>query len=329
MTVETATYISDLNTANPGASDLKAEGDDHLRLIKTTVKATFPAVTGAVTPTHTELNFVDGVTSAIQNQIDTKAPKDSPTFTGTVTAAAVTTTGNTILGNAQADTLNVGNGDIVKDASGNVGLGGSSAGGALEIIRASGDPYIRITNGTVQAYMQASNGSSVVVFGSLSNHPVSLFTNSATRLTVTADGRFYGASLHNNAGSVAGATNQYIASGTYTPTVTGVTNYTSSTPRAAQWVRVGNVVTVSAQIDVTTTAASAQATIGVSLPIASSLANSWELVGTMVQTSVAGTAYPVGTVNADATNDRANVDWTTTSSGVARTMTLTFTYVVL
>ena len=45
------------------------------------------------------------------------------TFTGTVGAVDVTTTGNTILGNASTDTLNVGNGGLVKDASGNVGIG--------------------------------------------------------------------------------------------------------------------------------------------------------------------------------------------------------------
>ena len=39
----------------------------------------------ALTATATELNYVDGVTSAIQTQIDTKAPSNSPTFTGTVT----------------------------------------------------------------------------------------------------------------------------------------------------------------------------------------------------------------------------------------------------
>ena len=56
MTVETATYISDLNAALPGATDLESEGDDHLRLIKSTVKATFANVTATVTPTHTQLN---------------------------------------------------------------------------------------------------------------------------------------------------------------------------------------------------------------------------------------------------------------------------------
>jgi len=39
----------------------------------------------SVLPTGTELNYVDGVTSAIQTQIDTKSPTASPTFTGTVT----------------------------------------------------------------------------------------------------------------------------------------------------------------------------------------------------------------------------------------------------
>jgi hypothetical protein len=35
----------------------------------------------------------------------------------------LTTTGNTILGDASTDTLNVGNGGLIKDASGNVGIG--------------------------------------------------------------------------------------------------------------------------------------------------------------------------------------------------------------
>ena len=39
---------------------------------------------------------------------------------------ALTTTGNTILGDASTDTLNVGNGGLVKDASGNVGIGTAS-----------------------------------------------------------------------------------------------------------------------------------------------------------------------------------------------------------
>ena len=44
----------------------------------------------AVTATAAELNYVDGVTSNIQTQLDAKAPLASPTFTGTVTTAGLT-----------------------------------------------------------------------------------------------------------------------------------------------------------------------------------------------------------------------------------------------
>lgn len=45
-----------------------------------------------------------------------------PSTGGAASFTDLTTTGNTTLGNASTDTLNVGNGGIVKDASGNVGL---------------------------------------------------------------------------------------------------------------------------------------------------------------------------------------------------------------
>lgn len=88
MALETGTYISDLNTSNPAAADGMVDGDNHIRLLKSTIKATFPAITGAVTPTHTELNFVDGVTSAIQTQLDAKQPLD----TDLTTLASLTAT---------------------------------------------------------------------------------------------------------------------------------------------------------------------------------------------------------------------------------------------
>jgi len=75
---------------------------------------------------------------------------------GTVTSASFgaitnfTTTGNTILGDASTDTLNVGNGDLVKDASGNVGIGTSSPTVRLNVSKdgGSGDAgqFVRITD---------------------------------------------------------------------------------------------------------------------------------------------------------------------------------------
>ena len=46
------------------------------------------AIPAPSTISSAELGYLDGVTSAIQTQIDTKAPLASPTFTGTVTIPA-------------------------------------------------------------------------------------------------------------------------------------------------------------------------------------------------------------------------------------------------
>lgn len=48
MALEAAAFINDLVVANPvGGTDTKAFGDDHLRLLKTVLKASFPGVTAA------------------------------------------------------------------------------------------------------------------------------------------------------------------------------------------------------------------------------------------------------------------------------------------
>lgn len=83
MTVESATYINSLNALWPLAGDSRAEGDDHIRLVKAAIKATWANVTGAVTATHTQMNHLVGVTSAIQTQLDAKGAVAGQTWTGT------------------------------------------------------------------------------------------------------------------------------------------------------------------------------------------------------------------------------------------------------
>lgn len=61
MSLESGTYISDLNTANPAAGDPKAQGDDHIRLIKTLIKNSFPNITGAMTASQAEANTIVGI----------------------------------------------------------------------------------------------------------------------------------------------------------------------------------------------------------------------------------------------------------------------------
>ena len=82
-------YIDDLNSANPAAGDNVSEGDDHIRGIKNVLKTTFPNIDGAINATDTELNYVDGVTSAIQTQLDAKV--SNATHTGDVTGSGALT----------------------------------------------------------------------------------------------------------------------------------------------------------------------------------------------------------------------------------------------
>lgn len=65
MTVEAATYISELNTAYPEAGSAYQDVDNHLRLLKSVQKASFPSVSGPVTASHTELSLLAGATGTI------------------------------------------------------------------------------------------------------------------------------------------------------------------------------------------------------------------------------------------------------------------------
>jgi hypothetical protein len=88
MGLETFTFISSFNTANPvGATDPKSAGDNHIRGMKAAILATFAAITGAVTASHTELNNLTGVTG--KTGTGNLVLSASPTLTGTVTAGTV------------------------------------------------------------------------------------------------------------------------------------------------------------------------------------------------------------------------------------------------
>lgn len=58
MPLETGTYISDLNPANPLTTDQKKFGDDHFRLIKNVLQNTFPNANGAINPTPAQFNLL-------------------------------------------------------------------------------------------------------------------------------------------------------------------------------------------------------------------------------------------------------------------------------
>jgi len=144
-------------------------------------------------------------------------------------------------------------------------------------------------------------------------------------LNITPDGRLYGTALHNNAGAVTGATNQYIASGTYTPTLTNVTNVAASTARLCTWLRVGNSVRVWGQLDIDLTTTLLASEIGVSLPIASALTTAYQLAGT----ANALASQSNWGIQADAANDRAQFKATGIVPVTNDTYTFDFGYEVL
>jgi microcystin-dependent protein len=56
MPLESASFISGLAPSNPASTDLIRQSDDHIRLIKAVLKATFPNLNAPVTSTPAQLN---------------------------------------------------------------------------------------------------------------------------------------------------------------------------------------------------------------------------------------------------------------------------------
>lgn len=71
MATEVSTYIDGLDSSRPGAAEPVAEGDDHLRLVKANLKATFVGETGdrwdeALTVGPVKINAMPGRVDAIE-----------------------------------------------------------------------------------------------------------------------------------------------------------------------------------------------------------------------------------------------------------------------
>lgn len=74
MTIETsANFISELNENYPKREDLIKEGDDHLRLIKSVLKNSFPNVDSQVTASSSNINLLtDAVTATAAKNVTFK-----------------------------------------------------------------------------------------------------------------------------------------------------------------------------------------------------------------------------------------------------------------
>jgi hypothetical protein len=115
------------------------------------------------------------------------------------------------------------------------------------------------------------------------------------------------------------------SSGTYTPTATSITNIASSTPRKSNWSKVGNIVTVSGSVTITTSAIGLTQ-LGLSLPIFSNFATIYEGAGNVIAT---GTTTHSGIVYSDVANDYVVIEFRHAGALGADDFRFTYSYEIL
>jgi hypothetical protein len=153
----------------------------------------------AISPTGTGTVTINPATASTMNNV---AIGGSTPLAGTFTA--LTSTGNTILGDASTDTLNVGNGGLIKNASGNVGVNTSvipttfCTYGAIANVGATSSSAFTgtasIVNSSAASAAAGTHGSSLVFAQSwTSGGPTSVIaTGQITGVKIANDGSFGG-----------------------------------------------------------------------------------------------------------------------------------------
>ena len=176
-----------VNTTNKSVhvhDNVTAGGFEAARADMDNVTSSSILTAAGITATTAELNYVDGVTSAIQTQIDGKAGTASPTFTGTLTTANLTATGTTTLAGASTS-ADITFGDNDKAIFG--------AGSDLQIYHDGSDSFITDTGaGNLQIWggnfrLRSSDGSEAVIDGN-SGGAVTLYYDNAAKLATTSTG---------------------------------------------------------------------------------------------------------------------------------------------
>lgn len=118
-------------------------------------------------------------------------------------------------------------------------------------------------------------------------------------------------------------------SGTYTPTLTAVTNVASATGGTGMYIRIGNVVSVTGSLTLDPTAGSTATIIGVSLPIASNFTLASDLFGMPSGFHIdwASATTTVG-VLADPTSDRAEIRFQNVATHTSQPFYFHFQYII-
>ncbi|MGB2046147.1 MAG: hypothetical protein ACPHUD_10475, partial [Porticoccaceae bacterium] len=176
-----------VNTTNKSVhvhDNVTAGGFEAARADMDNVTSSSILTAAGITATTAELNYVDGVTSSIQTQLDGKAGTASPTFTGTLTTANLTATGTTTLAGASTS-ADITFGDNDKAIFG--------AGSDLQIYHdAGGDSYIK-ESGSGNLYLEATNlrvktANNETYIAANQDGAVTLYYNNSLKLATTSTG---------------------------------------------------------------------------------------------------------------------------------------------
>lgn len=107
MGLESATYVGELNALNPdGANDPKSQGDNHIKMIKAALQATFPGMVGRAWRTQTKSGNY------------TVLSTDNMSLLNCTTALTLSLTAAITLGNGHLFLVSANGGDVTIDPNG-------------------------------------------------------------------------------------------------------------------------------------------------------------------------------------------------------------------
>lgn len=115
-------------------------------------------------------------------------------------------------------------------------------------------------------------------------------------------------------------------SGTYTPTITNITNAASYTAKQCQYMRVGSTVTVSGLVQAVKATATGIVTISLTLPITSTFSSSYSAGGTGSGISN-GAAY-IFPINARSGTSTVAISYVADNTTISTDCTFSFTYLI-
>jgi hypothetical protein len=233
----------------------------------------------------------------------------------TASTGAFTTLSYTSTLTGGTGVIAIGTNQIYKDASGFVGLGTATPtdtigfGRIIDIQSATGaGVYLRDSDvpTTSYTYLGYAGSNSTAYIWNVGNGAILFGTNDVQRLSISAAGTVAlaatsGLTVGRTAVTSPASTDGNVFSGTYTPSLTNTTNIAASSTSTCQYMRVGDVVTVSGQVTIDPTAAGA-CNMKMTLPIASAFGSSRQAGGTFA--TLTGGQADQGAIIADATGDQ-------------------------